>query len=452
MSEAPTVNQGYFDGHKIGRSQIWFLFIAAISYAFEFMDGQMFSYAVPIFKANWGYSDDKIALLSSLTFLGMFVGGILGGWAGDKWGRKKSFLTFVTLFSVGSLLTAFAQPSQVLVMELSRILTGVGLTGGTVVAMVYISEMLPAEKRGQYQGITAAIGTVSLPISALLIKWILSFGGDAWRAMFIFGGITILLVPICMKMLKESPRWLVQKGRIAEAEKVVEECIGLKTDLSIQAAANLQKSTNVGIVKSIQIMFSRRYVKRSIVALIICWGIIIGNAFLMNWSVALLTGLGLPLATVMTVFTLSLWGNPLGSLVAAPVADKGGRKIPIVIFCIITGLAFFGMGIVGASAVGFATFYFIRCIFGNGATSMMWSYVAESFPNSIRGSATGLLMGVGRIVIALSMFTLPVLIKTIGYFGVNAVNGLIFIVPAIIVLFVGDKTAKVSLEDLDVKA
>lgn len=449
--QAEVINCGYFDGYKLGKKQLHFLWIAAVAYAFEMIDGGMFNYATPILQADWGITMEKISTLNSLTFIGMFFGGIGGGWLADKIGRKWGLLVSIGLFSLGSLLTVICQPEHILTLELSRFLTGVGVVAQAVIGQVYIAEMMPKENRGKYQALTVATGTIFVPLSAFLCKWILSFGGESWRWMFVVGGASILIIPIGAKMLRESPRWLVQRGRVAEAESIVEECIGVKTNLSAQAAACVEQG-KINMLKTMKIMFSKNYIKRTFVVLIVCWGVLIGNTYLMGWMATLLTGLGMPLATVMTVFAISQWGTPIGDFTCSAFAEKGGRKGAIVAFCLITGLCYIAIGFVGASAVGFAIFYFLRCVFGNGATTMMWNYTAENYPNAIRSSANGLLMGTGRLVVAASMFTIPLFMSSIGYIGICAVNGALFIVPAITVMLIGEKTANVSLEDLEVKS
>lgn len=442
------VNCGYFDGFKLGKKQKHFLWIAALAYAFEMIDGGMFNYATPVLQADWGLSLEKISTLQSLTFIGMFFGGLFGGWFADKVGRKWGLLISIGAFSAGSILTVFCQPEHIMTLEISRFLTGMGVVAQAVIGQVYIAEMMPKENRGRYQALTVASGTIFVPLSALLCKWILDFGGESWRWMFAIGGLSILMIPLGKLLLVESPRWLVQRGRYQEAEKVVEICVGVETDLSAQAAACA--NTGIGMLKTVQIMFSKAYIKRTLVVLVVCWGVLIGNTYTMGWIAALLSGLGMPLATIMTVMAVSQWGTPIGDYVCSFVAEKGGRKGPIVVFCMVTGLCYIGIGIVKATAVAFAILYFLRCVFGNGATTMMWNYTAENYPNAIRSSANGILMGSGRLIVAASMVTIPIFINVIGYTGIMAINGLLYIIPAFIVLLMGTKTANVSLEELEI--
>lgn len=69
---AQAVNCGYFDGFKLGKKQKHFLWIAALAYAFEMIDGGLFNYVTPVLQADWGITMEKISTLQSLTFIGMF--------------------------------------------------------------------------------------------------------------------------------------------------------------------------------------------------------------------------------------------------------------------------------------------------------------------------------------------------------------------------------------------
>lgn len=105
------------------------------------------------------------------------------------------------------------QPDHILTLELSRFLTGMGVIGQAVIGQVYIAEMMPKENRGRYQALTVASGTIFVPLSAIVCKWILAMGGESWRWMFFLGGgVAILMVPLGAVMLLESPRWLTKRA------------------------------------------------------------------------------------------------------------------------------------------------------------------------------------------------------------------------------------------------
>jgi MFS family permease len=80
----------YFDGmKKLGKTHIHFLWIAAVCYFFDQMDMQMFGFITPSLMSDLGFSLEEISQMNSMNFLGMCLGGFLGGWIATRIGRKK---------------------------------------------------------------------------------------------------------------------------------------------------------------------------------------------------------------------------------------------------------------------------------------------------------------------------------------------------------------------------
>src|SRR5207249_3463315 len=115
-------------------------------------------------------------------------------------------------------LNAFAWDTQSLFA--TRLLTGVGLSSMTVVAMTYISEMFPAKLRGRYQALILTIGLCGIPATAYVARFIIPMAPWGWRAVFVWGSLG-LLFPLFATRLEESPRWYENRGRTQEAEKAL---------------------------------------------------------------------------------------------------------------------------------------------------------------------------------------------------------------------------------------
>lgn len=100
----------YFDGmEKLGKTHIHFLIIATIAYFFDQMDMGMFSYIAPAVMEDLGYDQSHLAVINSMSFWGMAVGGIFAGWLGEKWGRKNGLLAIVAIFSISQFVNIFVQ-------------------------------------------------------------------------------------------------------------------------------------------------------------------------------------------------------------------------------------------------------------------------------------------------------------------------------------------------------
>jgi Arabinose efflux permease len=444
MSGSTQGGASYFDGLKIGLTQKRFLWLAAIYYIFDQTDLQTFSLAAPSLIKTWGITPAQIANVNSLGFLGMFFGAVFGGWLSDLIGRKKAIMTCIGIFSLGSVFNGLAV--NYLMLLIARFITGFGCVAMVVISMVYIAEMLPSENRGRYQALTIACGTIGVPVIGLFAAWLIPQNpAFNWRIVFFLGGAGLLLIPLGGAWFKESPRWLVSKGRIQEAEVLFEEITGHKREFSQQTTTI--KVNKIGNLETLKIMFSKDYRKRSILMVILAWGAILSGSFIGQFYSTMLTKTGMGTAVVLTIISLASWGIPVGDFSASLVSDKGGRKIPICIFMLICGIAVLVQGSSLNPWVIVIGMFGMR-IFGGGAISMIYTYLAENFPTRIRNNAVGMIFGTSRLMSSVAQLTVAGLFATYGWFGINVIDAFICFIPAIIILIWGEKTSGRSLEDI----
>lgn len=444
----------YFDGMtKLGKTHKHFLWIAALCYFFDQMDLNLFSYITPVLQTDLGFNLQQIADMNAASFLGMFFGGIIGGLMADRMGRKNALLICVTTFSLASIINGLS--AHFLTFITMRFCVGFGVIGMVVIAMVYMAEMLPSATRGKYQALTIASGTIGIPFGAIYANLVIPTGPHGWRLVFFIGGAGILLLPLGFKWLRESPRWLVARGRIADAEKIVSECTNAPCDLS-GLVTDCVQSKNVTTTETLKIMFSKFFFKQTMVVIILTVGITMGTFYLSNWGTQFMVNAGWAYGTALMVGAAAAFGGPIGDFSVSFISDKGGRRKPIIIFLLIN--------FVISSANGYFTPLWIdhplwqsllglaRAVFTCGCMTMMWTYLAESFPTRIRSNATGLVFATGRLVAAGTAFTVPFVYAALGLFGISVVNGLMYAIPALIALFWGRDSAQKSLEELEAEA
>src|SRR5215510_3584958 len=194
------------------RDIIWLL---AYIFFFELGDLNSFAFAAPGVREQWHLTIDTISTITSASFVGMFIGATSGGWFSDRIGRKRALVVTTLWYSGFSLLNAFAWDTTSLFA--TRLLTGVGLSSMTVVAMTYISEMFPAKLRGRYQALILTIGLCGIPVTAYVARFIIPMAEWGWRAVFVWGSLAMAF-PIFAGRLEESPRWYEHQGRNDEAD------------------------------------------------------------------------------------------------------------------------------------------------------------------------------------------------------------------------------------------
>ncbi|MEX5258395.1 sugar porter family MFS transporter [Kocuria arenosa] len=158
---------------------------------------------------------------SSLVFAAAL--GALGcGRLSDGWGRRKTILLLAILFFVGTAFVVFTPNFEILVV--GRILLGLAVGGASTVVPVFLSEMAPYEIRGSIAGrneVAIVIGQLSAFVINAIIGNVFSDTPGVWRIMFAICALPAVALFIGMLRLPESPRWLVEKGRHAEALEVL---------------------------------------------------------------------------------------------------------------------------------------------------------------------------------------------------------------------------------------
>ena len=449
----------YFDNmKKIGIKHKHMFWIFSVCYFFDMMDMNLFGSIAASVQATFSLTNEQISQLSSLSFYGMFFGGLLGGWMADKIGRKKALLYNVLIFSIASLGNALFD--NYILFALCRFFTGFGIIGMNIIAMVYIAEMMPAHSRGKYQGLMAATGSLGIPFGIILSAIVVPRSPEAWRIMFLLGGLGIVLFPIGLKWLYESPRWLVSKGRYADADQIVETMSGESSNLAKQGTVCVD--SKVSVKETLGFLFSKKQIGSTLALMIMAIGCVVGGFFMANWIVLILVQMGYDLQLILTFSILGCFGSPLGDFISSKISDMGGRKIPIVImlflaaaFCIVSGLMPIIFGGAPIAVAAYMITNLVRAACATGATTMYWTYLAENMPNKYRSTGTGLVMSVSRLLIGVVTPVVPVIMAMGGIspmFNVSAVNSLFYIIPAVICLLWGSKTAQRSLEEIEAEA
>lgn len=223
----------------LNRYQWFVLIVASAGWLLDCMDQQLFNLArVPAMKqllaaglgrpATPGEVGEFGAYATSIFLLGWASGGLIFGVLGDRWGRAKTMLLTILLYSGCTGLSAFA--TQFWDFALYRFLTGLGVGGEFAVGVALVAEVMPDKARPYALSLLQALSTVgnvtaaltSMTLGRLEETGVLGqfIGWPAWRWMFVVGAFPAILVILVRRGLKEPERWLQAKANPELAKKL----------------------------------------------------------------------------------------------------------------------------------------------------------------------------------------------------------------------------------------
>lgn len=418
----------------------------AFAYFFEFADINTFAITAPKVREQWGSGVDEIAYVTSLSFVGMFLGSVVAGGMADRLGRKRTLTLTTTWFSAWSLATVFAwdMPS----MGLFRILTSAGLAAMTVVAVVYINEFFPRAKRGKFQAYVIVIGICGTPVTNLVASLVVPLGEQTWRLVYAWGAVGVLFL-VFLRKLVESPRWLESRGRHDEAAAILR---GLEAEATAEHGALPAAEVPVAPAATaatekpgLSMLKDRKFLFATILLSVLWITQTIGFFGFSSWAPTLLAAEGVGVEKSIFFVALTTVGAPLGSLLAAQVTDRFERKWCLVVFGLViagSGLLY-GLTFVPALIVVFG---FAVNLFERGYTALAYAYSPELYDTGGRSLGTSISYGVGRLSNAVGPLIIAALYTGFGYRTVFAFIAGTWIVGALALALFGPATRELRMQ------
>ncbi|WP_243789344.1 MFS transporter [Saccharopolyspora gloriosae] len=414
----------------------------AFAYFFEFADINTFAITAPKVRQQWDADVTHIAYVTSLSFVGMFLGSVAAGAMADRFGRKRTLTLTTVWFSVWSLATVFAW--DMTSMGVFRVLTSAGLSAMTVVAVVYINEIFPRAKRGKFQAYVIMIGICGTPITNLIASFVVPMGEQTWRLVYLWGAMGVLFL-LFLRKLVESPQWLESRGRHDEAEEVLS---GLEEKVVAEhgqvPAAGEPIAQPSAVEPGLRMLKDRKFLFPTVLLSVLWITQTIGFFGFSSWAPTLLAAEGVSVEDSIFFVALTTVGAPLGSFLAAQVTDRFERKWCLVVFGLIIAASglMYGLTFVPVLVVVFG---FMVNLFERGYTSLAYAYSPELYDTRGRSLGTSISYGLGRLSNAVGPLIIAALYNGYGYRTVFYFIAGTWVVGALALALFGPATRKIRL-------
>ncbi|MBC3483648.1 MFS transporter [Pseudomonas sp. SWRI77] len=379
-------------------------------------------------------------LIAASALIGVFLGGFLGGWFTDKYGRKVLYL--VDLIAIVGFSVAQFWVESAWALFAWRLLIGIAVGADYPIATSLLAEFLPRKQRGPLLAAMVLMWFAGAATAYMVGELLLRVGGDdGWRWVLASALVPGALFLIARSGTPESPRWLLSKGRTAEADAVIKRVYG--PDYSI---ADLPEQVSDKPV-SVWSLFHSGYGKRM--------------AFVtLFWTCAIVPLFAIYAFAPKVLQALKLTGDwaaygsiaitllfTLGCLVATKLINRLGRRKMLIHSFLWSGMSLLLLGLFpDASPTTVLVLFGAYAVLIGGAQVLEYVYPNELFPTEIRASAVGLATSLSRVGAAVGTYLVPISLVSYGIANTMFAAALISLFGALISWWLAPETSKLDLQ------
>lgn len=334
----------------------------------------------------------SLGLTVAIALWGTILGAMLAGIPGDRYGRRDSLRGLAVLFFLSALGCAAAW--SWLSFVIFRFVAGLAIGGSSVLGPMYIAEIAPAKWRGRLVGFfqfNVVFGILLAYLSNYLIGT-MSLGAMEWRWKLGISALPAALFLLMLFTIPRSPRWLVKKGRLAEAGAVLTQLGDSEEQEDLRQIVASIDDEHAGAK---QRLFSYRFRVPILLAILVAmFNQLAGINSILYYLNDIFGRAGFTKVSGDLQAVVIGATNLLFTTVAMFVIDRLGRKTMLLIGSVGTCACLAIVSYVFQTGkyqhlliwplIGYIAFF----AFSQGA--VIWVYISEVFPNAVRAKGQSL--------------------------------------------------------------
>jgi MFS transporter, putative metabolite:H+ symporter len=386
---------------RLDRIPVWpyerkLLWVVGAGYFFAFFDIVTISFAVPVIATQFHVSKATVTLSVTSSLIGYIIGAFADSTVADKWGRKLSLEISVAVFSIGTVLAAVS--ANVTELIVFRFISGLGIGAEIAAVTTYIGELSPARLRGRYTSWATTAAYAGFATVPFIARALVPTFAAGWRVLFVLGalgGVTILFM---RRGLPPSPRWLVAKGRTADARELVaeaEETARERVDGELPPPEPVPDEPPAERFP-VRSLLRAPMVGRLLLFVGIWFVYYVGNYGWLTLAPTLFTDKGYSLAASTTYLIVSGIGFLVGAYLTTHFSDRLERKYTTAAIAVAWGASLVVIGYLVSPAI-IIIFGFIASLTIGLLVPMLYTYTAEHFSTNARATGVALTDGLGHV-------------------------------------------------------
>lgn len=413
------------------RFQIFAVVMCILLNALDGFDVLAISFASPGIAQEWGIDRAALGIVLAMELIGMAIGSVTLGNLADRFGRRPTILACLVVMTLG--MSASAMADSLSYLLLFRFLTGLGVGGMLASTNALVAEFANAK----YRNLCVILMATGYPIGAIVggsISTVL-LEQYSWHAIFVFGGaVTGLFLLISWFCLPESNEFLLTKQPRNALDKLNQNL----RKMGHAEIPNLPEITVKNQKSGFKLLMSTQYRSITLLLVVAYFMHIMTFYFILKWIPKIVVDMGFDPSSAGAVLVWANVGGAIGSLLLGLFASRFTLRplligILVLAFCMVT---VFGLGpssLLNLSLVSAATGFFT-----NAGVVGLYALMAQAFPAEVRGSGTGLVIGIGRGGAALGPVVAGYLfVSGFGLLAVSIVMGLGALVAAAVLFLLG---------------